>query len=116
MDLSISYLEELQKKRQFPTHVHELMAIFLASMNDWPTEVLTLADYEKEIYALFKDEGISRSKLDEYGSKLDLRKQAWEAESLYQLLNVFNYYEDGKLLREIVHDIGAKIADGSKPR
>lgn len=104
MSLSITYLEKIQESEKITTAVKDILAILLAAINDWPDQIISLIDYEKEIYKLVGKE-INRKKLEDYISKIDYSKNAWEAESLSQLIEVYNYYEEKKLLKEIFNEI-----------
>lgn len=105
MSLSISHLEKFQESKKLANPITELVDILLAAINDWPNPIINLDDYEKEIYKLMGNEEINRSKLENYLSQIDYSKFAWEAESLSQLLDIFNYYEKDKSLKEIMNDI-----------
>jgi len=109
MSLSVSYLEKIQELEK-TTPIKEIINILLAAINDWPNQVVSLVDYEKEIYKLV-GEGIDRKKLEDYISKIDYSKNAWEAESLSQLIEVYNYYEEKKPLEEIFNEIKEKIEE-----
>ena len=52
---------------------------------------------------------IDKQKLEEYISKIDYSKNAWKAESLSQLIEVYNFYEDRKPLNEILSEIKERI-------
>lgn len=110
MKLSISYLEEIQESGKLTTVIKAMLNILLAAINDWPNPILNLDDYQKEIYKLVGEE-IDRKKLEDYISKIDYSKNAWEAESLSQLIEVYNYYEESKLLKEILEELKEKIEE-----
>lgn len=110
MKLSISYLEEIQESEKLTTVVKAILNILLSAINDWPNPILNLDDYQKEIYKLVGEE-IDRKKLEDYISKIDYSKNAWEAESLSQLIEVYNYYEKSKPLKEILEELKEKIEE-----
>ena len=68
-----------------------------------------LEEYEKEIY-MFVGGDIDRKKLEIFVSELDYSKYAWEAESLSQIVEVYNYYEEKKHLKDILKEIKEIIA------
>jgi len=109
MSLSVSYLEKIQESEKI-TAIKEIINILLAAINDWPIPIISLIDYEKEVYKLI-GEDVSRKTMGEYVSNIDYSKNAWEGESLSQLIEIFNYYEDGKQLKEIFKEIQGKIED-----
>ncbi len=47
----------------------------------------------------------------DYISKIDYSKKAWQAESLSQLIEVYNYYEENKLLKEIFNEIEENVEE-----
>ena len=108
MSLSVSCLEKVQESEKLTGVIKEIINILLTAINDWPVLVVNLVDYEKEVYKLMGEE-ISRETMEEYISNVDCSKNAWEGESLSQLIEVFNYYEEGKQLKEIFKEIQIKI-------
>lgn len=54
-------------------------------------------------------EEINKNKLEDYLSKIDYSKNAWESESLSQLIDLYNYYENGKSLKQILKEIKETI-------
>ena len=110
MSLSVSYLEKIIESEKLPKAVNETLTIFLAAINDWPNPIVSLFDYEKDIYKLIGKE-VDKKNLEEYISKIDFSKNAWVAESLCQLIEVYNYFEDYKLLKEILNEIKENIGE-----
>ncbi len=108
MSISISYLEKIQESEKLPANVKNIINILLAAINDWPNPIISLVDYENEVYKLIKGE-ISRKTMEEYISNMDYSKNAWEAESLSQLIEIFNAYEEGKQLKDILKEICGQI-------
>jgi hypothetical protein len=107
MSLSINYLEKIQGSEELITVMKELISILLAAINDWPNQMDSLIDYENEVYMLVGEE-VNRKKIEEYISSIDYSKNAWVAESLSQLLEIYNYYDGGKPLKEILKEIQEK--------
>lgn len=110
MSLSVNYLEKIQESDKLPSGIKTTLNIFLAAINDWPNPVMDLVDYEKEIYKLL-GEDVNRKKMEEYISRIDYSKDAWEGESLSQLIEIYNCYEGGKPLKEIFKEIKDKIEE-----
>lgn len=110
MSLSIVHLENIQESETTTTVVKEILNILLAAINDWPNPIVRLVDFENEIYKLVGEE-IDRKRLEDYISKIDISKNAWEAESLSQLIEVYNYYIEMKPLKEIFNEIKEKIEE-----
>lgn len=108
MSSSISYLEKIQESEKLTAVVKEIINILLAAINDWPNPIISLTEYEREIYKL-AGEDVDRRKLEDHISKIDYSKNAWKAESLSQLIEVYNYYNEKKLLKDILKEIKEKI-------
>lgn len=108
MSLSVSYLEKIQESEKLTGVIKEIINILLAAINDWPAPIINLVDYEKEVYKLMGEE-VSRETMEEYISNIDYSKNAWEGESFSQLIEVFNYYEEEKQLKEILKEIQGEI-------
>lgn len=110
MSLSVSYLEKIQESEKLTTIVKQILTILLTAINDWPSQLPTLVDFEKEIYKLVGEE-IDKKGLENYVLKIDYSKDAWKGESLSQLIEVYNYYEENKPLKEIFNEIKEKIEE-----
>ena len=103
MDLSIKSLELFRESKKIGSTV-EVINILLRAVNDWPNQISTLEEYEGNIQKLFGGP-VTRVNLNAFLKKVDYSKSAWEAESLSQLVEVFNYYDEGKSLAEILSDL-----------
>ncbi|MCP1995521.1 hypothetical protein [Flavobacterium sp. HSC-61S13] len=108
MSLLVNYLEKVQESEKLTGTIKEVISILLVAINDWPTPIISLGDYEKDVYKLIGEE-VSRKTMKESISNIDNSKNAWEGESLSQLIEIFNYYEEEKQLKEILKDIQGKI-------
>ncbi|HEX2629197.1 MAG TPA: hypothetical protein VHM26_09300 [Chitinophagaceae bacterium] len=86
----------------------EQVSILLDSINDWPTNVPTLEDYENEIDKMAGD-GSNKKILEHCLAQIDYSRDAWKAESLSQLLGIFNYFDEGQSLKEILKEIQQKV-------
>lgn len=105
MNLSINHLQKIKASKKLESPIQELVDIFLAAINDWPQPIDGLNEYEQAIEKLLSDDEIDKVKLEHYLAEADYSKFAWEAESIAQLLEVFNYCEEGKCLREIIEKV-----------
>jgi len=110
MSFSISYLEEIQKSEKVTEAVKGIIKIILSAINDWPEAAISLEDFERGIYKLAGAD-VDRKKLEAYISEIDYSKNAWEAESLSQLIGIYDYYEEKRLLRDILQEIKDKIGN-----
>ena len=86
----------------------EIVTVFLESINDWPVEVLTLEDYEIEVKKFIKSE-TNYNNIEFALKKIDFSSESWESESLYQIKEIFKFYEKGITLNEIIQDLKLKL-------
>ena len=100
MSLSIVDLEKIQESEKTTTVVRQVLEIILQAINDWPSQIDSLTGYEDEVYK-FIGKDIDKKKFAQYLSQMDYSKNAWVAESFSQLIEVFDYYEEGKSLQDI---------------
>ncbi len=108
MNLSVSILEKIQESKKVEIAISQIIDILLAAINDWPIHITYLVEYENEVHKLL-GENITKKVMDEYISNIDYSKNAWEGESLSQLIEVFNYYNEGKELKEIFRELHNEI-------
>ncbi len=112
MELEIKKLEELLNKAELNPVKKEVINVLLTSINDWPQKVDTLDEYEKEVRKFIKGE-VSEKNIRSSLNSLNLATNAWQAESLSQLEEVFKFYKDISL-REIISDLKDNLAQKSK--
>ncbi len=108
--LEINRLIEIQELNKVKTILLNLIEVLLNSINDWPNSIETLEDFEFEVRNVIGGE-VVRKRLEIFLSEIDLSKNAWQAESLSQLLDIFNFYDNEVSLREILIDLKQKLED-----
>lgn len=108
MSVSVDSLEKIVESDCLPIDSREIVSILLAAINDWPSAVASLTGYEAEVHSSLRRE-INGMAIEEYISKVDYSKSAWEAESLSTLLKVYNYYDRSRSLAEVLSDIEEKV-------
>jgi hypothetical protein len=92
--LNIEHLESMLEKEEISDNIKPIIAIFLKSIEDWPltkTNVEELEDYELEVKKYINDvtkKGNIKAALERLGFLQD----SWQAESLFQILDVFQFY------------------------
>ncbi|MFM7023329.1 MAG: hypothetical protein ACKOXB_10145 [Flavobacteriales bacterium] len=104
----ISYLEDIKDSGKLTKVTEEQISALLNAINDWPNSLIHMEDFENDV-SNFVGVEINRENLKYFISKIDYSKNAWEAESLSQLIDIFQYYPDGKTLKEILKDIQVQI-------
>lgn len=100
-------IQALNKAKYFSTN---LIEILLSSINDWPNSIVIVEDFEVEVRNVIGGE-VTRKRLEIFLSKIDLSKNAWQAESLIQLIEIFNFYDIEISLKEIIMDLKQKLED-----
>ncbi len=104
MKLLIADIEELMEKGHFSTKSIAVIDILLSSINDWPNSIISLDDLELEVRNFILAEPIKAS-IENALKNIDFNKYAWEAESLSQLLEVYNYFKEDTSLQEIINEL-----------
>jgi hypothetical protein len=104
MVISIHQIEELIEFDNLSASTKDKLKIFLLAINDWPKQIDTLFDFEKEIQKFIGNE-INKNKLLNIISNIDYTNDAWEAESLSYLIEIYNYYEEDKFIDIIFNEI-----------
>lgn len=108
MSLLINDLQNIHESGKLSPEKNEILSILLSAINDWPNTIVSLADYEIDIHKLFGAD-IEKKKIKDHLSKVDYSKDAWQAESLSQLIEVYKYYKEDKPLKEIFKEIIQEI-------
>jgi hypothetical protein len=108
--LNINKLAEIQELNKVGAITLNLIQVLLNSINDWPNSIERLEDFELEVRTIIGGEVIHK-RLEIFLSKIDLSRDAWQAESLSQLLDIFNFYDNEISLREILIDLKQKLED-----
>ncbi|HEY4323318.1 MAG TPA: hypothetical protein VGN20_05010 [Mucilaginibacter sp.] len=107
-NLSIIELEEVGASNNIDTRVKEVINILLTAVNDWPTAILNLTDFEIEVNNFIGGE-VTKDKIDLARSKIDYSKNAWQAESLSQLIEVYKFYDRTISFKGIIKDLELKL-------
>ena len=83
-----------------------ILKIILAAINDWPNPNLTLEDYERAVSDFIGAE-TNKNNIEKKLKGINLYKFAWQAESLSELIEIFQFYKENLNLK----DIFARIAN-----
>ena len=106
--LEIIELEKVIELGKENTIIYNIIDILLNAINDWPNPIFNLDDYEVEVNN-FIDGEPTKSKINLALSQINFSKNSWEAESLYQLVDVFQFYNEDISLKEIIIDLKMKL-------
>jgi hypothetical protein len=108
MKLDISNLEQILENKSLPKEDKETISVFLASMNDWPTNVGSIEEYIDELN-YFIDKNLIKKNIVDFTRDINLSKFSWQAESLSQIIDVFKNQEEIITLDEIFKELKSKI-------
>jgi len=108
--LEIEKLNVIDFSNEANVEVAKIVTIFLESINDWPTKVLTLDDYELNIEKFIKNE-TNFINIEYALKKINYSSESWESESLYQIKEIFVYYKKGVNLKDIINDLKLRLKD-----
>lgn len=101
-------ITQLEKTTLHDVKLKGIIDIFLAAINDWPNPISNLEDYEYEIEKFIKAE-TQKSNIKRTLDIIDLTQNAWEAESLAQIVAVFDFYDKELSLEDIINDLKEKL-------
>jgi hypothetical protein len=83
MNYSISKIEEMVENEKFSTKMIPVVETLLSAVNDWSEPLDNFYDYE--IAVVFN--------------------YAWEAESLSYIIEIYDYFEEGITLKEVIDKV-----------
>jgi len=106
--LLIYDIDQLIEKEHFSTNTKKVIEILLSAINDWPNTICHLDEYELEVQKFIMNTTTSKN-IENVINKINLTKHAWQAESLSELLAIYNYFKDGTSLKEIICHIRQQI-------
>jgi len=106
--MRIDYIDDKFEKIGSGELKHKL-TLLLESINDWPVDVITTDDFCLSLES-FVGQNITRNNLTTALKKINYSENAWEAESISQLVALFNLYNDEIDLNTIVSDLTNELA------
>jgi hypothetical protein len=104
MKLNIADIEKIAESNHVTEEIKFIVNTFLRAINDWPNQIENLDDYEFEVHDFIKGE-TQKKNIVKTLNNIDLNKYAWQAESLTQLLEVYNYFDKDLSLKEIIEKL-----------
>lgn len=115
MKIYVDDLEELLDIEKKNSKARLVINILLASINDWPKAVDSLSDFDDAVNKFIRG-STSKMNISNSLKNIDFSKYSWESESLTGLLDVFEYYDDGLSLKEIIFHLESSYTKCSKKR
>jgi hypothetical protein len=106
--LEISNLQKVQASESVNPIIKEIIRGLLVAINDWPNPIAQLEDFELQVCKFIGSE-VTKNNLRECLSQLNLSKNAWHAESLSELSDVFKLYGYEISLKEVIRDLRANL-------
>ena len=103
------HISEIRNLKILNPHTRKVIDIFLSAINDWPNSILTFEDYESEVEK-FINGVTTKNNLQNILNKIDFSINAWQAESLSQVIEVFQYYNENMSLKSIIEDLKMKLS------
>lgn len=110
-DLNVKNAKELALKNKASSDTLNVLDIFMLSINDWPRDVKTLYAYEQEVERFIKSITTMHN-INNHLKIIDLKQNPWESESLFQIMDVFQYYKKGITLKEIIGILFSELKKG----
>ena len=104
--LAINKLEEIKKSKSANEKDEIIIDLLLAATNDWPTPILDLESYEVEVERFIGNK-TTKENIENKLSKIDFSKDAWRAESLSQLIELFAFFPKSTSLRAIIAEMNS---------
>jgi hypothetical protein len=98
-NIAIYELEKIQESDDISLFAKKAIDILLSSINDWPDPVFDLDSFETCVSDFVGGEATKRKIKS---TKVDVSKDAWRAESLSQLLDLFKLYDENISLKKII--------------
>ena len=109
-NIDIIRLIEIQELKKINPVIKNVIKVLLNSINDWPSSIVILEDYEIDVRN-FIGGNVTKNRLEIILSKIDFSQNAWQAESLSHLIEVFQFYDNEVSLKEIIIDLKQKLED-----
>jgi hypothetical protein len=103
--MDINQAINLLNNPEIDEFVKKKLSIFLDAINDFPIAVNSLEEYICELQKEISP-NLNKKKLENKLSNIDFSIEAWKAESISTILEIYNFYsidlELNKILNEII--------------
>ncbi|MBA4198890.1 MAG: hypothetical protein C0459_15195 [Chitinophaga sp.] len=104
INYSISKIEEMVDKEEFSTEMIPVVETLLSAVNDWSNPLDNFNDYEIAVQHFIKNI-TTKNNIESALKNVNVSSYAWEAESLSSLIKIYDYFEEGITLKEIIDKI-----------
>ena len=113
MNLTIEFLEKFQESGKLDLETAKIVDIILVAVNDWPDPINSLDEYENAVF-LFLGAEVNRKRIEQRLLRINDSGEAWNAESLFILLPVFDYYKPDQQFKNIIEELRTVISRDAK--
>jgi len=101
--IPISRIENIANS-DIPIKYKDIAVAFLTALNDWPHNANDLYDFEIQLHKFIKRLP-TKTNIDYFLKNISSASYAWEQESLYELLDVYKYYNADISIKYIIEDL-----------
>lgn|SRR5690606_3138194 len=108
MKYSIESLIDIVSSGKLPVLLDGDIQVILNSINDWPNPVESL-DVFVRLLSQSIGSPLTQINIEKYIWGLDPKTNAWEKESLTQLIPLFSHYHDGATLDKLFSKIEKEL-------
>lgn len=108
--LIIDRLIEMEESGNVDKALRQQFSILLSAVNDWPDPVVSIEQYSAGIED-FIDANPTQQQIEKWLKSCNVSENAWEAESLTALLELFQFYDAHISLNEIIKKMQTQIGD-----
>ena len=108
MPISISEIDQLLNLKTTSELQRKPIEILLSANNDWPNSVTTFEEYEQEV-RVFVGGPTTIENIKQGLKRISLDTDAWRAESLAELIEVYKLYDGDLRLQDIVQKLSTGI-------
>lgn len=106
--MRIADIEKLVHQESHDENLRKCISILLQSIMDWPTSIASTEDFVRELGTCVEgelDEASIRTRL----AGINFATEAWIAESLDELVEIFRLYPKGTSLVQIMSSIESEL-------
>lgn len=104
MNFSISKIDEMVENGKFSTEMIPVIETLLSAVNDWSEPMDNFYDYDLAVQKFIKNT-TTRNHIELALKSVDVSNNAWEAESLCYLIEIYDNFEEGITLKEIIDKV-----------
>lgn len=97
-------IEEMVENEKFPTELIPVVETLLSAVNDWSEPLDNFYDYDISVEKFIKNTP-TKKHIELALKNVDVSNFAWQAESLSSLIEIYDHFEEGITLKEIIDKV-----------